>query len=467
MPAPQISTRPPQWDRSERNPWFLAARIAALGSLFAAPLSFGAVEPWAWGALITAISFSVVLWGLGAIADGAARVYWTILYVPALALILVAIVQWIGGYSFDRTATQEAVIKGCGYLLVFFVLTTLFSTASQKEWHALGLGISVYIFAISVFAVIQFFVSPDKIYGIVRPQPGAYIFGPYVNHNHYAGLMELLLPLAAAFLFTGPARAEQRWLVGFGCCLALLSVVLSGSRAGAASVLLEAAVLAVFLAAHLNTPRSKFLLATSLLCVFLAAASAWFVPQYVAHRFEDISHADASWEIRRHLTADCFRIMAAHPVAGIGLGAFQTVYPRYQSFPSDLNIDYAHNDVAQLLAETGIAGAACLLAAMVALIWVFRALSRGIANDRQWYGAGASVAILGVMLHSWFDFNLHIPANAAWFAAIVGIAAAANCSRQRRAQLFRETTSTPDEPRLKVVPGRTRTPSVLALSGTS
>ena len=45
-----------------------------------------------------------------------------------------------------------------------------------------------------MFAIIQNFSSNGKIYWVHSPlSPRAAIFGSYVNHNHYAGLVEMLV----------------------------------------------------------------------------------------------------------------------------------------------------------------------------------------------------------------------------------------------------------------------------------
>ena len=41
-----------------------------------------------------------------------------------------------------------------------------------------------------------------------------------------------------------------------------------------------------------------------------------------------------------------------------------------------------------------------------------------------WLQIGAAVGCRGLLAHSFIDFNLHIPANAAWFAVGAAIAAA-------------------------------------------
>jgi hypothetical protein len=39
-----------------------------------------------------------------------------------------------------------------------------------------------------------------------------------------------------------------------------------------------------------------------------------------------------------------------------------------------------------------------------------------------WVQVGAAIAACGIFVHSISDFNLHIPANAAWFAAAAALA---------------------------------------------
>jgi hypothetical protein len=40
----------------------------------------------------------------------------------------------------------------------------------------------------------------------------------------------------------------------------------------------------------------------------------------------------------------------------------------------------------------------------------------------NWLHLGAAIGVCGLLVHSFSDFNLHIPANAAWFAACCALA---------------------------------------------
>src|SRR5258708_12505272 len=99
----------------------------------------------------------------------------------------------------DSIATRDDFILGCAYFILFTLAATLFSHA-QERWSQFGRTITIYTLFLSLFAILQFLTAPDKIYWTIVPRWGGYIFGPYVNHNHYAGLMEMLVALTSTFL---------------------------------------------------------------------------------------------------------------------------------------------------------------------------------------------------------------------------------------------------------------------------
>ena len=122
---------------------------------------------------------------------------------------------------------------------------------------------------------------------------------------------------------------------------------------------------------------------------------------------------------------DSLGILRDHPWLGVGLGSFAEAFPRYQSFPSEFLWDHAHNDYAEALAETGFTGGGCILAAMGLFFWLaFRNLKAKLRHSAGRMQFAAALGCCGVLVHSFADFNLHIPANAAWFAVCAAIATA-------------------------------------------
>ena len=101
------------------------------------------------------------------------------------------------------------------------------------------------------------------------------------------------------------------------------------------------------------------------------------------------------------------------------------VYPRYASFYDGRVVDHAHNDYLELLADAGMVGGALGLCLIAVLYW------RGLANLRGAKSAVARAAIAGslsactgLLLHSFVDFNLHIPSNAMIFLLLACLATA-------------------------------------------
>lgn len=112
------------------------------------------------------------------------------------------------------------------------------------------------------------------------------------------------------------------------------------------------------------------------------------------------------------------------PFFSWGLGTFPVVYPQFRSFYTNFFVNQAHNDYLQLLTETGLAGFAI---AVWFLVLTFRHAWAKLDNWTETATGSLTVAALlgcvGILVHSFLDFNLQVPANAAIFYVLCGIAA--------------------------------------------
>ena len=127
--------------------------------------------------------------------------------------------------------------------------------------------------------------------------------------------------------------------------------------------------------------------------------------------------------MRLAIDRDCLKMFAHRPMSGWGLGVFPDIYPEFRSFYSDFAVDRAHNDYLQLLVETGATGMAMMLWFLAV---VYRSALRKLKARTDTNNAVALATCLGVtgiLAHSFFDFNLQIPANASMFLVLCGIAA--------------------------------------------
>jgi O-antigen ligase len=113
------------------------------------------------------------------------------------------------------------------------------------------------------------------------------------------------------------------------------------------------------------------------------------------------------------------------PLLGWGLGTFPVVYPQFREFYTNFFVNEAHNDYLQLLVEMGLWGFATM-GWFLSIVY-----KQAIRKLVSWYsevnGAVSLACLLGItgiLIHSAVDFNLQIPANAAFFYALCTIAAA-------------------------------------------
>ncbi|MBI4166170.1 MAG: O-antigen ligase family protein [Acidobacteria bacterium] len=403
------------------------ARRLLIAGLMVAPLALGAVVAWAWAGLAFLAAALLILWGMEQVKHRRVRIVWSPLYGILMLLAFGAAVQFYAGLNSDRIAAREALIKIATDFLLFFLAAQLFSNAPKSVWRGVVAAVTVFAFALSLLAILQNLSGGSRIFWVFETSTG-FSFGPYVNRNHFAGLMEMLLPLGIAGLLGRRGRSPFRGFLVFGLVVAVASLLLSGSRGGTIAFLVEMLIWGVLLVAFSARGRTRAVGAS--VAVGLASSAALFFvidPGQASQRLATIAaiptQPEAALADRGIVSRDALRIYAEHPWTGIGLGSFAVVYPRYQSFPSDKLWEHAHNDYAEALVETGTVGAALIVAALASFYYLaFARVRERLEREIGWIQMGAAIGCCGLLVHSLVDFNLHIPANAAWFAVSAAIA---------------------------------------------
>ncbi|HEX5412427.1 MAG TPA: O-antigen ligase family protein [Terriglobia bacterium] len=406
------------------------ARYLLVFTLMAAPTAFGAVQTWAWASLAVIAAVLLVLWAMGCAQNQAVSIRWSALYVPAVLYLLLGAVQFGRHLTLDPFATREALIKLLTSFVILFLVVQLWADASARMWKRLGMAVAIYALSMALFAIVQYFTSYGLIYWNIAAQGGD-AFGPYVNHNNYAGLMEMLIPICLCFALYRSLKDSDQMLLIFGVCGAIASLLLSGSRGGMIAVAAEIAILGVIIWRR-NKDRGNFrkwkiigLVSAAGLAVALFAVtpnSGW---QRLASIAGVVQTPDVTMENRLTVSRDALAALHDYRWFGTGLGTFDTVFPQYQTFPTDLAWTHAHNDYVEALTETGIVGGLIILSGLLLFAWLVIRNLRARNNDLQWWiQLGAALGCCGLLIHSFADFNLHIPANMAWFAACAGLAIA-------------------------------------------
>ncbi len=386
------------------------------------PLAFGAVEFWAVFSLQLGTVTLLLLWAARQAMSPELDLVGNPLFAPMLVFGAVIAAQLVLGTSAYRySAMVGAALYLCYGGLAFLTAQSLRRTSQVKLLACL---LSGYGAAVALFALVQSLSSQGRLYWIREAEAGGAIYGPYVNRNHYAGLMEMLFPIALAVLLSD--QTHRKWKPAFACAAVLMAgtIFLSGSRGGMLAFAAQMAFLALLFGMQKNRRAA---LITGCLLSAIVLVMLWVGGQQLVTRVLSI-HSEARTELdgglRLTVDRDSLRMFAKRPVLGWGLHSFGEIYPRFRSFSTSKTIDQAHNDYLQLLVETGIVGFA---AGMWLIGLVFRHATAKLKNwARDVNGTVALASLLGcigILVHAFFDFNLQIPANAAFFYVLCTIAA--------------------------------------------
>ncbi|MGH9554413.1 MAG: O-antigen ligase family protein [Terriglobales bacterium] len=385
------------------------------GLLLFGPLAFGAVEAWSLFVVQLGASVLLALWALAQVVSGRLEVRPNPLFGPLLLFGALVFWQSAAGASAYPYATQSEAMKYATYVILFFLAA---QTGESEDWRRLGTVLVGFGFLLAMFAIIQDLTSNGKLYWLRTPTRGGSIYGPYVNRNHYAGLLEMLIPFALVAALSRSLPPEKKALMAFAAVIMGGSIFLSRSRGGLLALAVQLLVLVVV---YFRRGSSRGVIA-ALLAVGVTAGGfvVWLDRGKMISRLENMPELgmESVEGVRRNILRDGLKMAADRPLTGWGLGAFPVVYPQYRSFYTSKFVNQAHNDYLQVLVETGVTGFALVLWGIFALYReAFRKMRRAPAALRSPVLA-AVVGCTGLLVHSFLDFNLHIPANAALFAVL-------------------------------------------------
>ena len=373
----------------------------------------GVVEVWSESILEIGASLLFITWVFLAYRDPEMTIQWNSLNWPLLGLIVIGLLQLTFRWSANPFFTRVELLRFGVYFIVFFLTAQAFRQREdlvKLAWFLVLLG-----FSVSLLGIIQLFTSPDRIYWMRSfPQSGA-VFGSYVNRNHFAGFVELVAPVGLALLVFRGIRRELFAITGLLTIIPVGALILSGSRGGIVCFAFEVAVLALLARTH-KGQRGATMIAVAFVGLASIALIAWLGAGKAIERFSKTRIGDVSRSRRASMFRGAERIFLDHPVKGVGLGTIVTVFPGYDAGYDGLVVDHVHNDYIEALAETGILGGLC----GVAFLWlVFTGARRSFVVEQGHFSsalhAGAIAAVCGILLHSFVDFNLHIPSNALLF----------------------------------------------------
>lgn len=340
--------------------------------------------------------------------------------------------------------TAEYLLTIGAYVLVFLLARNLSTSVSTGNWMMIW---PLLVVGAAEAALGCFQASTTGGDGIAS--------GTYANRDHYAGLLELVLPFAAiypvAILQRDQRPREAPAGPAFKACLMfavaaliLVAILFSLSRMGflaaLASLFVTGSIAFGLRGWHVDyqvaLPWWRRHLPTAVVALTVALGFVFLPTDALIARFSDLAKTDQiSADTRAQIWRDSIGLIRDYWGFGVGLGGFESAFLRYKTVAPMFTVDYAHNDYLQVLAELGIFGF------LSGLFFVFRVIQRTLRGavyatsiDVRYISIASVASLTAILLHSLVDFNLYVPANGLVVAWIVGIAGV-HLNRGRRAQV--------------------------------
>ena len=450
-------------------PKILFASLLALVALL--PLPLAAVFPWSWALMASWVGLMLIFWG-GQIAIGkhmAAvhphRLWWVL--TPFFLTILWAVLQtasfmpdawhhpfWTtsattlgdvvtGSISINPQQTLEGVIRLLAYGGIFWLALQL--GRDEKRAHFAFYAIAIVAGLYAAYGIAVEFTNTHMILWYEKKTYLSSLTSTFVVRNHFASYAGLGLLCTTALLWQKarsavsgvrhPAERRQllieylagrSWPLLATWFLLAMALLLTNSRGGFLATILGLMTFFLAIGFGHSTPRrwvAGFAMAT------LAIGYLFFLlsGEMVSDRIEQTTLTKEGDRLRVYDVT--IAAIQDSPLLGTGLGTFKEVF-RFHQTENVLNTFHqAHNTYLESALELGVPAASLLTLSVLGGVLL---CGVGVVRRRRnaAYSAIGLAASMLVGVHSLFDFPLQIPAIAATYAFILGVACAQSWSSQ-------------------------------------
>ena len=453
---------------------------ALVALTLAAPLPLGAYPDWAWASLAAGCGVLLACWGHSTLTGRRPLVppprlllFSAAALTPAVLWGLLQTVGFLpealhhplwrdaataldapygGSVSLDPVAGRESLLRVATYGGLFWLAFQYGrdSAMAHRALSAVAAGSACY----ALYGLAMTFSGLDLVLWYEKTAYRSAVTATFVNPNSFGTYCGLGLLCATAALHGAyerdapPASGSPRLRVHFlladflprhatllaAWLLLAFALLLSLSRGALAATGLAHLVFLSALAARRGV-RARALAVRSGAATLLAAALLVLASQGLERRLWDVG---PDWTKRSQIYAQTVAAIAENPLAGTGLGTFEAVYRSHRTAEVRPGVRMAHNDYLELALELGIPAAVLFVSAIAALAL---GCARGIRlrrRDAAVPAAGLSACVL-VGTHALVDFSLQLPAVAATFALVLGIAVA-QATPSSRAGRMRQST---------------------------
>jgi O-antigen ligase len=226
-------------------------------------------------------------------------------------------------------------------------------------------------------------------------------------------------------MFVGAVQKDKRLLYITAIGLMGIALLLSGSRGGLISLLAEIFFLVILTTKTRNSGQLALKVSLAVLLIATIIVGAILIGGETSlTRFAETATSEDFSANRLHIWDVTLSIIKNNLPFGAGFGAFGVAYTPYDVLNGSGRVEQAHNDYLQVLADAGIVGL------IIGTFFVYQLFRTGLQNVqtsnsfRRGVAVGALAGCFAVLVHSLFDFVLHITAVTMLFTTLVSLVVA-------------------------------------------
>jgi len=374
---------------------------------------------------------------------------WSPMHIPVAGFVVYAAIRY--AFSPLEYASRMELVQVTMYALIYFTVAA--NLHRPRDRFAVLVALVALAFGQSFYGLWQKMSDHSVVFGWDRSVYQGRASGTFFCPNHLAGFLVMVLGLLIArIVVQRPDRKSMEklalqklpelYLAGF-LAIGLWATL---SRGGWVS-LIVAILFFLFWARRTGALSRKVVIAAC--CVFAAVAVIAGTQFSVRNRFAQtvllnwqrnqkqptVLLAGAPLAGREFMWKSTSRMIQDYPLWGTAPGTWQWFYPLYRHPSLQGSPQFAHNDALQLAAEYGGMGVFIVLAGLGCFFWqTTRIAASQRPSDERAMALGSATAMVGILIHSLGDFNLHIPANALLAATLLGLVAAMGDDRRHTRQ---------------------------------
>ncbi len=388
------------------------------------PLAFGAVRPFEFVYVEGAAIAVALLWLIRCWVKPVFEVFWPPICWPVLAFLLYALARyWTADLEYVARVEFMNVLV---YAIVFLAAVNNLHRQEYLQiiwWTIIGLAA-----AIALYGLFQFATNSTKVWHFKKP-PG-YIHrgsGTFINPNHFAGYLEMILPLGLAMIWLGRVSHVAKIILGYACALIVVGIGISLSRGGWIATSL---MLICFFAAAIIHTKNRWIIISAVVLLFVGTAFYMGSSLQFQNRFQKTFAGGKVEDSRFDYWKPAVQMWKEHPYIGVGPGHFDERFAKYRPIPVQSRPQYAHNDYLNTLADWGVIGFVIILSFFVlfylGLLQASKFLRRKVEtgegkSNRAAFVFGCGFSALALLFHSVTDFNMQIQSNAILLITICGL----------------------------------------------